>query len=155
MSALLRACFVAACVVVVAAAGVAHAVEPPLPLTIVVNDKVELKAINKEDLRNLYLGKTTFWPANVKVVVFDRPVDRPAGTAFYRDVLKMVPSRFRHHWQSKQLSGQGVAPEVVAGADDVLARVAATVGAIAYVHADEVPKVVPKGVVFLSVAADN
>jgi hypothetical protein len=149
--------FVVACAVagLFVAAAAARAVEPPLPLTIVVNEHVAPKAINKEDLRNLYLGKTSFWPGNVKVVAYDRPVERGAGQAFYRDVLKMVPARFRHHWQSRQLSGQGAAPEALAAADDVIAHVAATAGAIAYLHSDEVPKVVPKGVVFLTVTPEE
>jgi hypothetical protein len=133
----------------------ARAAEPPPPLMVVVNERNTLKTITREELRNVYLGKLGFWSDNTKVVAFDRPVDREAGQSFYRDILKMVPARFRHHWQSQQLSGRGIAPEPVAGVDDVIARVAAVPGGIAYLHTSEVPKVAPKGVFLISVAPEK
>jgi hypothetical protein len=134
----------------------ARAAEPPLALTVVVNERnTTMKTITREELRNVYLGKLGFWSDNTKVVAFDRPVDREAGQSFYRDVLKMVPARFRHHWQSQQLSGRGIAPEPVAGVEDVIARVAAVPGGIAYLHTSEVPKVPPKGVLLISVAPEK
>lgn len=133
----------------------AHAAEPPLPLMIVVNERSTLKTITREELRNVYLGKLGFWSDNTKVVAFDRPVDRDAGQSFYRDILKMVPARFRHHWQSQQLSGRGIAPEPLATADDVIARVGANPGGIAYLHTTEIPKVPPKGVLLIPVAPEK
>lgn len=137
-------------------AGVARAqTAPPLALTVVVNERSTLKTITREELRNIYLGKLGFWSDNTKVVAYDRPVDRDAGVTFYRDVLKMVPARFRHHWQSQQLSGRGIAPEPVAAAEDLLARVAANPGGIGYLHTSEVPKVAPKGVILIPVAPEK
>ena len=120
-------------------------------LLVVMNTTVTKKEISVEDLKNIYLGKTSFWPDNTSIKAFDRPVDRPAGQSFYRDVLKMVPARFRHHWQGQQLAGRGIAPETLATVDDVVARVASTAGAVSYVHASEVPKTGLKNVITVSI----
>lgn len=133
----------------------ARAADPPLALIVVVNERSTMKTITREELRNVYLGKLGFWSDNSKVVAFDRPVDREAGQSFYRDVLKMVPARFRHHWQSQQLSGRGIAPEPIASVDDVIARVAANPGGIGYLHTTEMPKMPPKGVLLIPVAPEK
>jgi len=59
--------------------------------------------------------------------------DGAAGKPFFRDVLGMVPSRYRHTWQKQQLSGQGVEPEVVGTAAGLVAKVASNPGAIGYI----------------------
>ena len=128
---------------------------PPLPIVIVVNEKVAIKTITREELRNIYLGKLGFWSDNTAVKAFDRPVDRDAGTSFYRDVLKMVPARFRHHWQGQQLAGKGLAPEPIAASVDVIARVAATPGGISYLHNTEIPREPPKGVLLVTVLPEK
>ncbi len=102
-------------------------------LVLVVHAENKVSRLDKSSVRNMYLGITTFWPNAVRVKPYNRVHDGAAGKPFFRDVLGMTPARYRHTWQKQQLSGQGVEPEVVATAGDVVARVASSPGAIGYI----------------------
>src|SRR5262245_50686375 len=65
------------------------------------------------DLKNIYLGRRKTWSSGVAIRPFIRPPKAPAGFAFFRNILKMTPARFRHHWQEQELSGQGTAPKTL------------------------------------------
>lgn len=124
--------------------GFAHAAEPVVVL--VVNAKVPVTSLTTDEAKSVYLGRTTMWSDNTPVRVFDRPVSRPVGVAFYAKVLHMVPMRFRRHWQSQQLSGRSLAPQTVVQVEELCAAVANTPGAIGYALQDELPTPLPPGV---------
>jgi ABC-type phosphate transport system substrate-binding protein len=102
-------------------------------LVLVVHAENKVSRLDKSSVRNMYLGITTFWHNDVRVKPYNRVHDGAAGKPFFRDVLGMTPARYRHTWQKQQLSGQGVEPEVVTTAGDVVARVASSPGAIGYI----------------------
>jgi ABC-type phosphate transport system substrate-binding protein len=110
---------------------------PPARLVIVVNAENKVSRIDKATLRNMYLGQTTFWVNDIRVKPYNRVHDGAIGKPFFRDVLGMTPARYRHTWQNKQLSGQGVEPEVVATAANIVAKVAASAGGIGYILESE------------------
>ena len=51
--------------------------------------------------------------------------------------LGMTPARYRYTWQKQQLSGQGVEPEVIGTAASLVAKVAASAGAVGYILESE------------------
>ena len=104
---------------------------------IVVNASNDVKSVDAAKLKNYYLGTLGFWENGQRVTVFQRPDDQPATKKFFAEVLRMAPSRYRHHWQTQQLSGQGVEPEVVTSAANVVSMVAAKAGAIGYILESE------------------
>ena len=102
-------------------------------IVLVVHADNKISRIDRASLRNIYLGLTTFWPSDIRVKPYNRVHDGAVGKPFFRDVLAMTPGRYRYTWQKQQLSGQGVEPEVVASAANLVARVAASAGAIGYI----------------------
>jgi ABC-type phosphate transport system substrate-binding protein len=117
----------------VPAAPTADAQTKQARLMLVVNAENKLGRLDRGTLRQIYLGQTTFWANQVRIRPYNRVHDGAAGKPFFRDVLGMTPARYRHTWQKQQLSGQGVAPEVVASAASIVAKVAANAGAIGYI----------------------
>lgn len=109
----------------------------PARLVIVVHAENKIGRLARSDLRNLYLGLTTYWPGEIRVKPYNRVHDGATGKPFFRDVLGMTPARYRHTWQKRQLSGQGVEPEVVGSATALVAKVAASTGAIGYMLESE------------------
>ncbi len=105
-------------------------------LVLVVNAK-NAKSPSKDEAKQLFLGETMFWPGNVAVRLVLRPADSPAGEAFYT-TLGVAPSRLKRVWQEKQLSGQGNAPDTIAAAPAMVAKIAADPGGIGFAMADEV-----------------
>lgn len=103
----------------------------------VVHAENKVEKLGKDRIRSLYLGTISFWGSDVRVKPYNRNHKAGAGKAFFRDVLNMTPSRYRHHWQKRQLSGEGVEPEVVASASAVVSKVAAAPGGIGYILESE------------------
>lgn len=131
----------AALAAAIGAAPALHGASKREVLWVVVNVEVEATKISKSDLRNLYLGRVSFLEGDIRAKVYMRSSSSKAGRAFLKDVLAMAPSRYRHHWMSRQLSGQGVAPDEAVSLEALIERVAATRGGLSYVLDSERTKV--------------
>lgn len=106
-------------------------------LVAIVHPSNRASSVSADQIKNIYLGRVTFWPGQVPVRAYSRPPESPAGRAFLRSVLGMTPTRFRRHWQSRQLSGQGVAPPVVGSIASLIERVSQDRGGIGYALSSE------------------
>ena len=96
-------------------------------------------SMSTDQIRNVYLGRASVWPNGTTA----RPLNRPAGTAaarkFYGGILKMSAGAYVEHWSEIQLSGGGIAPNVVSSGKTLVAKVAATSGGFGYVMESELP----------------
>lgn len=101
-------------------------------LVAVVNARNPVRRLSDSDVRNIFLGRTKFWDDGTPIEPFTRPESTAAGRTFFAQLLQMTPSRFRHHWQGLQLSGQGTAPHSIDSAPRALAQVAAARGGVTY-----------------------
>lgn len=106
---------------------------------VVVNSSNDVKTLDATTVKNFYMGTVTYWEngQRERVAVFQRTEDSAASKAFFSKVMRMAPSRFRHHWQTQELSGQGVAPENAGSAAGTVAKVAAKAGGIGFILASE------------------
>lgn len=97
-------------------------------------------SVSSDQVRNVYLGRTTVWPNGTTA----RPLNRPAGTTaarkFYGGILKMNAGAFSEHWSELQLGGGGIAPPTVSSGKVTVAKVAATTGGFSYVMESELPE---------------
>jgi len=106
-------------------------------LVVVVHARNPSKKVTRADLRAMLTGNKSFWHGVVPVKAVVRSPSSEAGQRLFADVLAMEPGQFSAHWTARQLAGQGVAPESVATAADVAARVAAAPGGVGVVTRDE------------------
>ncbi len=130
-----RLCISAAVLAALALAVAAAAVQAESkvdPIVAVVNAGNDASKLTKTDLKNIYLGRQKTWSSGGTIRPYMRPTGAGAGFTLLRNVLKMTPARFRHHWQELELSGQGTAPKSISSARDVIDKVAAEEGAISY-----------------------
>jgi len=105
-------------------------------VVVIVNNGVEADSISMEALRDIYTGKTMYWPdgQHVEIVLLD---DETGTTdAALNEVSGMGASYFRTFWQRIVFSGRGQQPNKIGDVDSLLAFVASTKGAIALVPAD-------------------
>ena len=109
----------------------------PDKLVAIVNAENKITKIPKSTLKAMYLGQTSFWGNDVRVRPYNRTPAGSVGKLFFKNVLGMAPSRYRHHWQKLQLSGQGVEPDVVGTAAALVGKVAGTPGAVGYIFESE------------------
>jgi hypothetical protein len=115
----------------------------PDVLVVLISARAGARGISREEIRNIYHGRTTFWPNNTPVLAYSRPAGSPAGRKFFRSILGTSASAFREHWNGLQLSGGGIAPSTISSAESVVARVAGASGAIGYVLESELPAETP------------
>lgn len=112
----------------------------------VVNARNPTPSLTKAEIKNIYLGTTAFWHGVVPMKVYVRQADSPAGKAFIEGVLGMNSQRFAAHWSSRELAGQGVAPERVSSPDLLAEKVKGTPGGIGFMLASEAWTSPPAGV---------
>jgi ABC-type phosphate transport system substrate-binding protein len=105
-------------------------------VVVIVNQGVAADSISAAALRDIYTGKTQYWPDGQSVDI--ALLDDDAGTtdAALNEVSGMGASHFRTFWQRMVFSGRGQQPDRFGDAAALVAFVASTKGAIAIVPAD-------------------
>lgn len=114
-------------------------------VVLVINARNPSKNISSSKAKEIFLGQTAFWHGTVPIKIYARPGSTEAGKVFYSGLLKMPFSRFSKHWTSRQLAGQGVAPENVGSASSVAAKVRKNPGSISFMLKSEVDEVGTSG----------
>lgn len=102
------------------------------PYEIVTHPGVTEKTLSRNSLRAIFGMRLHAWPDGTAIKVFVMPDDTSLHTAFSKEKLNVFPYQLRTAWDRLVFSGTGQAPETVATAEEMLARVAATPGAIGY-----------------------
>ncbi len=97
----------------------------------------ETPSVTSDQIRNVFLGRTTVWPNGTTARPLHRPADSLAAKTFYAGVLEMNPGAYAEHWS--QLGSGDLAPPAVSSSEEVVAKVAATAGGLGYVMESELP----------------
>jgi ABC-type phosphate transport system substrate-binding protein len=105
-------------------------------VVVIVNKGVAANSISAAALKNIYTGRTTYWPdgQNVDIALLD---DETGTTdVALNEVSGMGASYFRTFWQRIVFSGRGQQPDKISDVASLVAFVASTKGAIALVPAN-------------------
>jgi ABC-type phosphate transport system substrate-binding protein len=102
------------------------------PYEVIVNPSVSEKTLSKSSLRAIFGMRLHNWPDGTAVRVFVLPDDSPLHATFSKEKLNVFPYQLRSAWDRLVFSGTGQAPDTVSSAEEMLARVASTPGAIGY-----------------------
>jgi len=100
---------------------------------IIANPAVPASALTAAELEGLFLKKTTRWKDGQACVPADLRLGNEAREAFSAAVLHRSSKAVHSYWQQKIFTGQGTPPPQLADDAAVVAFVARTPGAIAYV----------------------
>lgn len=99
-----------------------------------------LLGISKEEVKDIYLGRTRSFPNGEHV----EPVDHSAGTSqrdvFNRVVLEMSESKRKSHWSRLMFTGKARPPKVINGTDAMKQWIATHPDALGYIDSKEVDK---------------
>lgn len=106
-------------------------VQAQAQIAVVVNLRNPVKDISLEELRRLYLGRTTTFRQNQPVTLLEQA---KVSDAFYQAALGMNQARVRRHWIGIVFSGEAAKPpRSIAAAGDLKRAVAERPGAIAFI----------------------
>jgi ABC-type phosphate transport system substrate-binding protein len=100
---------------------------------VIVNEANPGASLSKDELRAIYLGKSTRFANGQKAEPADLVADAPARDAFSEAVLGKPVSAVQSNWQRLIFSGKGVPPPELANDRDVVAFVRRTAGGVGYV----------------------
>jgi ABC-type phosphate transport system substrate-binding protein len=106
-------------------------------VAVIVNKSNSISKISHSSLKDIYMLSNVKWSDGTGIVVIDNR-EKSLQQKFYdfinvKDILSV-----KKQWLRVQLSGEGKAPMVVDGAEEMLAKVASTPGAIGYVRLSDV-----------------
>lgn len=100
---------------------------------VIANFDIPQQSITLSQARALFGMRSPQWPDGRAVKVFVLPDRHPLHDIFCKTILNIFPHQLRTGWDRQVYSGTGQAPIEVASEDEMLARVAATPGAIGYI----------------------
>lgn len=109
----------------------------PDGVVIIANEGVPVDSISAAALKDIYIGRTTYWAdgQSVTITVLDDQITDKTDAAL-AEVSGMDGSHFKTFWQRMVFSGRGQEPDKADDVAAVVAHVAATKGALAIVPAD-------------------
>jgi ABC-type phosphate transport system substrate-binding protein len=123
-----------ACTVLLASALQAAALDG---VVLIANKSVTADSISMAALKDIYIGRTTYWAdgQSVKLAILDDQINDKTDAAF-EEISGMDASHVKTFWQRMVFSGRGQMPKEIGDSASLVAYVASTKGAIAIVLAD-------------------
>jgi ABC-type phosphate transport system substrate-binding protein len=97
---------------------------------VIVNEEVKATTLDKNALKDIYLGKTAYWEGGqaVCIIVLTDKTD-----AALQETTGMSASQFKTHWQRLTFSGRGKQPKEADSPEKLMALVSSTKGALALI----------------------
>jgi ABC-type phosphate transport system substrate-binding protein len=103
-------------------------------VVVIANEAVPLDSLSAAALKDIYTGRTTYWPDGQSIGIVLQADEMGGETdAALNEVSGMDASQFRTFWQRMVFSGRGQQPRKADDAASLVAFVASTRGAIAIV----------------------
>ncbi len=101
-------------------------------IVLIANPGVKESAITKKEVRSLFLGMKTKWPDKSKAV-FAIHKGGKLHRLFLRKYIAKTESQFSSYWKKQVFTGKGDQPKAFKTEKEVIAYVARTKGAVAYI----------------------
>jgi ABC-type phosphate transport system substrate-binding protein len=107
-------------------------------IAIVVNKKMDIKSIDINEVRDLYLGERRAFPNGIHAVPINHTEGSPDRKEFFSEVLNMDEGAVERRWKRKMAVSTYYEPEEVGSYKELLKTIANTPGSIGYIDASEV-----------------
>jgi len=78
-----------------------------------------IAALTKEQVSDLYLGRSTSLPGGGGAILIDQPDSSPLRDAFYSKVTGKSATQVKSTWAKLSFTGKGTPPKEAAGNDDI------------------------------------
>ena len=114
-------------------------------VVVVVSATSPVSKLDKEQVANLFLGKSSSYPDGSAAVPIEQTDATPAHDEFHKSITEKSASQLKSYWSKMIFSGKGTAPKEVASNAELLKLLAGNPAMIGYVDktaADKTVKVV-------------
>jgi len=98
---------------------------------IIANKNVSQDSISKEEVKQIFLGKTVKWADKSKIlfVILKKDVHKD----FLKEYIKRSSSQYKNYWKKMVFTGKGRKPTAFETEKELVRYVAETEGAIGYI----------------------
>lgn len=103
-------------------------------IAIIAHPTVPATTVDRKEVLDFYTLETNKWPDGSLVYLFDQKQRTASKEQFY-DFLGKKPRELKKAWMRVVLAGEGRTPRALGTEEEMVAKVAATPGALGYVAA--------------------
>ncbi|MDR6957792.1 ABC-type phosphate transport system substrate-binding protein [Pseudomonas brassicacearum] len=107
-------------------------------VVVVVATASPLKTLARNQVADIFLGKTSRFPSGAQAIPIDQTEDSAARDEFYSTFTGKSASQLKAHWSKIIFTGRGQPPQAVSSSAEVKKRIAENPDAIGYIDAREV-----------------
>lgn len=104
-------------------------------VVVVVGAKSPVATLNKEQVTDIFLGKTASFPSGGQAIPVDQSEGKADREAFYSTVAGKSATQLKAYWSKLVFSGKAQPPKQVPGAEDVKKLVADNPNVVGYIDA--------------------
>ncbi len=102
-------------------------------LLVIVNKENAMSSLSKQQVIDLFMGRTPYFPSGDAVVKLDAPSSSKVRENFYQSLVQMSLPEINAYWARLMFSGRATPPMQVPKEQDVIKLVASNSNAIGYV----------------------
>ncbi|AHL34479.1 hypothetical protein CD58_16935 [Pseudomonas brassicacearum] len=107
-------------------------------VVVVVATASPLKALERNQVADIFLGKTSRFPSGAQAIPIDQTEDSATRNEFYSTFTGKSASQLKAHWSKIIFTGRGQPPLAVSSGAEVKKRIAENPDTIGYIDAREV-----------------
>ncbi|ROM72554.1 phosphate ABC transporter substrate-binding protein [Pseudomonas brassicacearum] len=107
-------------------------------VVVVVASGSPLKTLARNQVADIFLGKTSRFPSGAQAIPIDQTEDSPIRDEFYSTFTGKSASQLKAHWSKIIFTGRGQPPQAVSSSAEVKKRIAENSDTIGYIDAREV-----------------
>ena len=110
------------------------------PVVVVVSATSSASKLDKEQVANLFLGKSSSYPDGSAAVPIEQTDATPAHDEFHKSITEKSASQLKSYWSKMIFSGKGTAPKEVASNAELLKLLASNPAMMGYIDKTAVDK---------------
>lgn len=108
-------------------------------MCVIVTNPAVADALNKDEIKQIFLGKKTQWEDN-SGITFVLPDDDKLLSAFLKAYIGKTPDQFKNYWKKQVFTGKGKMPKALGTSAELMKFLADNQGAISFMRSEEVDK---------------
>ncbi|WP_054114237.1 hypothetical protein [Marinagarivorans algicola] len=102
-------------------------------IVIIGHANITAQNLTESDIRSIFLDKSDKLSSKKRAELVLLELDSKAAKVFFKDVMRMTPSKFKSHWSKQIFTGKGKAPTYIANPQELIDYVASTPYAVGLV----------------------
>ncbi len=118
----------------------AYATAQGEPIVVVVSVNSTIKSLNKEQVANLFLGKSSIYPDGSAAIPIEQSDDTETHQEFHKSITEKSASQLKSYWSKMIFSGKGTAPKEVASNAELLTLISSNPTMLGYIDKKAVNK---------------